>query len=119
MAAMLGEEWRPRTARGRESVTGDLKTENEESMKVTHMDVRCDRSQELHTEIWCECRSIEDVDDLMAWLSLAKDMMKKWDKIRSRRAEASRTPKAAASQDEDSEQGQVQSGPRLAVGSNR
>jgi hypothetical protein len=87
-------------------------------MKVTHMDVRCDRSQELHTEIWCECYSVEDVDDLMAWLLLAKDMMKKWKKIRSRRAEASQPPKASASQNEDPKQGQVQSGPRLAIGSN-
>jgi hypothetical protein len=82
------------------------------------MDVRCDRSQEQNLQIWCECYSPEDVDDLMAWLLLAKDMMKKWKKIRSRRAEASQPPKAPASQDEDSEQRQVQSGPRLAVGSN-
>jgi len=54
-------------------------------VKVSNLDVRCDRSQKQHLEIWCECYSIEDVDDLMAWLLLAKDMMRKWDKIRAKR----------------------------------
>lgn len=88
-------------------------------MKISQLDVRCDRSQKQHLEIWCECNSPEDVDDLMAWLLLAKAMMKKWDNIRSRRAETSQSPQASASQHEDSQQGQVQSGPRLAVGADR
>lgn len=86
-------------------------------MKISNLDVCCDMSHKQHLEIRCECYSVEDVEDLVAWLMLAKDMMAKWDEVRSRRAQASYPPKEAASEDENSERRKVQSGPRLAVGS--
>jgi len=76
-------------------------------LKISNLDVRCDRSQRQHLEIWCECHSVEDVDDLMAWLLLAKDMMKKWDRIRSRRAQASQSPKTTLGKNDLAEQGEI------------
>jgi hypothetical protein len=87
-------------------------------MDITSLEFEIDSKCRPKVSVWAKCHTVEDVDDIIAWLHLAKDMMRKWEKIRSKHAPASQSPKAAASENEDSKPGQVQGGPRLAVGSN-
>ena len=83
-------------------------------MDITSIGWEADSEGNPKISVWAKCHTVEDVEDIIAWLHLAKDMMRKWEKIRSSRAQASHAPKAAAGKDEDPEPGQVQ-GARLAV----
>ena len=78
-------------------------------MKVNGLKIESGNNGKTIVEIWNTCHSIEDIDDTIAWLGLAKQFMRGWEKIN---AKASRTTKAAAGKDEAAQQGQVQSEPQ-------
>jgi len=80
-------------------------------MDITSLEWEADSKGNPKISVWAKCHTVEDVEDMIAWLHLAKDMMRKWEKIRSNRAPASHAPKAAAEQNENPQQGKVQSRP--------
>lgn len=53
-------------------------------MKVTELAVKCDAEGEAVVEVWVKCATRDDLDDVIAWLELAKQMVGKWQKIRKR-----------------------------------
>lgn len=84
-------------------------------MDITSLEWESDSKGNPKISVWAKCHTVEDVDDIIAWLHLAKDMMRKWEKIRSKRAPASHAPKAAAGKNEDSERREVQGEPQMPI----
>jgi hypothetical protein len=78
-------------------------------MKINGLKIESGNNGKTIVEIWSTCHSIRDVDDTIAWLNLAKHVMRGWEKIN---AKASLAAKAAAGKDENTEQGKVQSAAR-------
>jgi hypothetical protein len=66
-------------------------------MKISDLKIECD--DRTCVTVWVKCQSPEEIDNLIAWLQLAKSVMLKWEKIN---ANASRPSKATASKDEAS-----------------
>lgn len=54
------------------------------ALKISGLGIECDEEGHSHVSIWVKCRTVEDVDDVIAWLGLAKQMMAKWERIRRR-----------------------------------
>ena len=55
-------------------------------MEITSLECKCDNKGGTQINVWAKCHSVEDVDDIIAWLHLAKTLMKGWDKIEKKRA---------------------------------
>src|SRR5581483_5835742 len=81
------------------------RTSLESAVKISGLKIESVEEGKTRVEVWSVCRSVDDVDDLIAWLGLAKHVIRGWEKIN---AKASRAAKAAASKDENSEPRQVQ-----------
>lgn len=79
-------------------------------MDITNLEVDC--AHKPCIKVWAKCETPEDVDDIIAWLRLAKDLLIKWEKIRGRHAKAPRAPKTPAGKDEDHQSRQVQGEPQ-------
>lgn len=60
-------------------------------MKINGLKIESGNNGKTRVEIWSTCHSIEDVNDTIAWLQLAKQVIRGWEKIN---AKASRAPKA-------------------------
>lgn len=45
-------------------------------MKITSREVDCDKRKAPVVKIWCECHTLEDVDEVIAWLHLAQKLMR-------------------------------------------
>lgn len=55
-------------------------------LDITSLGVECDEIGGAKVTIWCKCYSVEDIDDCIEWLKLARTLMEGWEAIR-------RTPK--------------------------
>lgn len=80
-------------------------------MKIT--DLKTESAKGTMVKVWCECATANEVDDLIAWLRLAKSVMLGWERIN---AEASRKTQAAAAKHEAPQQGKVLSPPQIEGG---
>lgn len=74
-------------------------------MKINGLKIESGNNGKTIVEMWTTCHSIEDVDDTIAWLQLAKHVIRRWEKIN---AKASRKAQAAAGKDEAAQPRQVQ-----------
>ena len=74
-------------------------------MKINGLKIESGNNGRTIVEMWSTCHSVQDVDDTIAWLQLAKHVMRGWEKIN---AKASRTAQAAASKDEATQPREVQ-----------
>ena len=79
-------------------------------MKINGLKIESGHNGKTIVEIWSACHSIEDVDDVIAWLGLAKQVMRGWEKIN---AKAPRKAEAAASKDEVAQPRKVQGKPQV------
>jgi hypothetical protein len=77
----------------------------EAPVKITGLKIESSESGRTVVEVWSKCSSVSDVDDLIAWLGLAKHVIRGWEKINAKNARAAKTP---ASKDEAAQQGEVQ-----------
>lgn len=59
---------------------------------------------ETKIEVWADCYTADDCDQMIAWLQLAKATIQQWKRID---AKVSRAPKAATSKNENPQQGKV------------
>lgn len=77
-------------------------------MKVQDLKIESAANGTTCVKFWCECHSADDVDDIVAWLELAKTVMVEWERIREQhRAKTSNAPQAATGKYEDQKQRQV------------
>jgi len=56
---------------------------------ITTLGMDCEANGNTRVTTWAKCTTAEDVDDLILWLGLARDVMVQWQDIRSRRLIAS------------------------------
>lgn len=82
------------------------------ALDITSLDIEC-RDGGTAVKVWAKCRTPDDVDQIIAWLHLAKGVMVKWEKIN---AASSRPAKAKAGKNEDAQPRQVQGEPQVPVG---
>ena len=50
---------------------------------VTNLEVECAADGGSKVTVWCKCNSTEDIDDVIAWLELAKAMIEGWKQTRT------------------------------------
>ena len=65
-------------------------------MKINGLRIESGNNGKTIVEMWSTCHLVQDVDDTIAWLQLAKHVMRGWEKINakpSRAAEAGGKPK--------------------------
>ena len=74
-------------------------------MKINGLKIESGNNGRTIVEMWSTCHSIQDVDDTIAWLNLAKHVIRGWEKIN---AKASRAAQAAAGKDETAQPREVQ-----------
>ena len=74
-------------------------------MKINGLKIESGNNGRTIVEMWSTCYSVQDVDDTIAWLNLAKHIMRGWEKIN---AKASQPAQAAASKDETAQPREVQ-----------
>jgi hypothetical protein len=53
-------------------------------LDVTSLDMQCHDDGTAKVTVWVKCWSLDDIDDVIAWLKLAKSMMKSWEAIRKK-----------------------------------
>jgi hypothetical protein len=53
-------------------------------LDVTSLDMECHDDGTTKVTVWVKCWSSDDIDDVIAWLKLAKSMMKSWETIRKK-----------------------------------
>jgi hypothetical protein len=64
-------------------------------MKITTREIECE--PDTVVKIWCECRTPEDIENMIAWLRFAQRLMRDTIKLNEKTA---LTAKAAAGQNE-------------------
>jgi hypothetical protein len=52
-------------------------------LSVSSLEVSCESNGQTKLRVNVTCFCIEDVDDLAAWLELAKTLIVKWEEIRN------------------------------------
>ena len=57
-------------------------------MNVTQMKVETDSDHKTEVTLWVTCKSVEDIEDIGAWLELAKDFVSGWHTVVAKRAPA-------------------------------
>jgi hypothetical protein len=57
-------------------------------MNITTFGIECTESGHTVVTAWAKCTSGEDIDDMILWLGLAREVMVQWQDIRRRRAAA-------------------------------
>jgi len=55
-------------------------------MDIKDLRVRALSSGKNKVEVWVDCHTAQDVDDLIAWLKLSKSMMRAWEKQYAKRS---------------------------------
>ena len=80
-------------------------------MNINGLKIESGNNGKTIVEIWSTCHSIQDVDDTIAWLNLAKNVMRGWEKIN---AKASHAAQAAAIQNENTQPRKIQSKSQVA-----
>lgn len=55
-------------------------------MKVSDLKIECDPLTTV--TVWVKCFTVDDVDDLIAWLGLAKTVMVQWQQINQKEDQA-------------------------------
>jgi hypothetical protein len=53
-----------------------------EPIKIHELSIDCHADGGTRIYIWCNCYSPDDIEDMIAWLKLAKAVMEKWQAIR-------------------------------------
>ena len=66
--------------------------------------MRFGNNSQTIVEVWADCHTVQDCEQIIEWLQLAKANMRQWEKIN---AKASQTPKVSASKNENTQQGEV------------
>ena len=51
-------------------------------LDVTNLGIECAADGGSKVIVWCKCHSTGDIDDVIAWLELAKTMVESWKQIR-------------------------------------
>jgi hypothetical protein len=51
-------------------------------LDVTDLGLECEADGTSLVKVWCKCRTADDIDDVIAWLHLAKTLTTKWRIIR-------------------------------------
>ncbi len=54
-------------------------------MKVSRLETDSEEDGSTKVTVWCECRTPEDIEDLIAWLRLAGGMLRQWKGKRRKR----------------------------------
>lgn len=80
-------------------------------MKISDLKIESADCGKTTVSLWVRCSSVEDVDNLIAWLGLAKHVIRGWEKIN---AKASRAAQAATGKNENSQPRQVQGKSQIA-----
>lgn len=80
-------------------------------MKINNLKIESGNNGKTFVEIWSTCHLIQDVDDTIDWLQLAKSVIRGWEKIN---AKASCAAQAATSQDENQKPREIQSKSQVA-----
>lgn len=80
-------------------------------MNIKGLKIESGNNGKTIVEVWAQCHSMDDCDDIIAWLGLAKYVIEEWGNIN---AKAPRTAKAPASEDEAPQPGKIQSEPQVA-----
>jgi hypothetical protein len=57
-------------------------------LDVTNLEIECHTDGSTKVKVWCNCFQPDDIDDLVAWLGLAKTVMERWGEIREKRSAA-------------------------------
>ena len=73
-------------------------------MRIKELTMKFGNNSQTIIDVWAECHTAQDCDQIIEWLQLAKTNMRQWEKIN---AKASRAPKAPPSKDEAPQQGKV------------
>jgi hypothetical protein len=58
-------------------------------MEISTMAIEADITGRSTVKLWCKCHSAQDIDDVIAWLNLARSMMDAW---HAQRADADPPP---------------------------
>jgi hypothetical protein len=53
------------------------------SLDITDLSISCNDDGSSKMTVWAKCFTADDIDDVIAWLGLAKAMMKRWEAIRA------------------------------------
>lgn len=53
-------------------------------LDVTSLGLNCTADGDTCVTIWAKCWTADDIDDVIAWLKLAKAAMQKWETIRKK-----------------------------------
>ena len=53
-------------------------------MDISDLKIECDIKGVTKVSVWAKLHTPADVDDIIAWLRLSKNVMAKWEKIRAR-----------------------------------
>lgn len=61
-------------------------------MDITTLEISCDAKGKTRVNVWAKCHSPQDVDDIIAWLRLSKNVIEKWEKISARSSAGSEQP---------------------------
>ncbi len=54
-------------------------------MNVTTLGIECEVNGDSRVTCWVKCASGEDIDDVILWLGLAREVLNGWHDIRTRR----------------------------------
>ena len=57
-------------------------------MDITTLGLDCTENGVTRVTAWAKCTSAEDIDDMILWLGLAREVTLQWQDIRRRRAAA-------------------------------
>lgn len=50
-------------------------------MKITELKLNSGYNGQTIVDLWVTCHTIEEVDDVIAWMQFAKQMMLEWQKL--------------------------------------
>lgn len=73
-------------------------------MDIKELRMKFGCNGKMFVDVWAECHTAQDCDQIIEWLQLAKANMKHWEKIH---AKASRPAKAPTGEHETPQQGKI------------
>lgn len=74
-------------------------------MKIDGLEIKYGYGGRAIVEVWAKLHTVDDVDDMVAWLQMAKGTMRQWEKIHARSAQKAKAP---PSKNEDTQRREVQ-----------
>jgi len=51
------------------------------TLSIETLNIECDEKGGARIQLTCQCNSTQDVDDILAWLQLARDLTIRWEEI--------------------------------------